>query len=250
MMAAAARIQRQANRGRRVAMAAVAAGSVAIAVLTGIGAGHLLRPNEQAPTAGRVVRAGQAKVTTLTRAPSATSARLAVVLRRLDRARLDSRAALKRARTSTGQTAAARRLALAHLRAAASVRAAAGGAASSLGERLAMAARAYAALGRAASDGSVERFGAARRDVNAADAGLASAVDRTRRRGRPRVSAADGSRAEPPATTVSSTTSLVFALILFGIAFTSGVMLGFRPTRIGARTGAHARQMPARHPWA
>jgi hypothetical protein len=115
---------------------------------------------------------------TLVPSPSvALAARLPAVVARLDRERVDGRAALSRAETRTAQALAARRLAHRHLAAADALRPAHGAAWRSLVAGLVGAGHAYAALARAASDGSVTRFDAARRLARRTEARLAGAID-------------------------------------------------------------------------
>jgi hypothetical protein len=152
--------------------------------------------------------------------------RLSAALRRLDRARVDDRAALERARSQAAQAAAARRLANAYSVAVKAVRERAGGGAASLVERLATAGRAYAHLSVAARDGSIVRFDAARREVNAAEAGVASAVGQVRRRALVRVARRAGvSPTEPLAGSDSPTSNSRLPLVLLGIGAVTVLVL-------------------------
>jgi hypothetical protein len=102
--------------------------------------------------------------------------RLPTVLAALDRSRVRGRAALGRAATGAGQARLARRLADAHLAAAASLRPVEGRAGEPLVGELSEVAAAYSALARAASGGSAPGFQTAREDVATAEARLAQAI--------------------------------------------------------------------------
>ena len=104
--------------------------------------------------------------------------RLPGVLAALDRERVDTRSALRRAATHTRQAQLAHRLERAHLAAANALRPVAGGAGASLPGELSNAASTYSALADAASAGSAARFDAAARNVRGAEARLRAATDR------------------------------------------------------------------------
>jgi hypothetical protein len=168
-------------------------------------------------------------------APSASVAlahRLPVILGRLDRARVEGRSALGRARTRAAQDAAARRLAHDHRAAAEQVRAAGGVSGASLAQRLESSARAYAGLARAASRGSVARFAGATREVSTAETRLARAVeDIPERTPPPAPTAPPRPRANPVDARASSATSpvLVLAMLALGAAIMIVAPLAFRP---------------------
>ena len=165
-------------------------------------------------------------VTTLQASPSvALTVQLPAVLARLDQARVDGRAALGRARTSEAQAVALQRLADQHLAAADRLHTAFGAAARPLIAGLQDSGRAYAALGRAASDGSPARFGAARQEVRVAEAELGDAVDRIREAGT-RDTAANASTS-PRATAIEPTRPVVSKLVLLILVLLASAAAGF-----------------------
>ncbi len=127
----------------------------------------------------------------------ALASRLPVALARLDRARIEDRVALARARTPARQATLARRL-QAHYRAAArSLRPAAAAEWSSTIAAFERTAAGYDALARAADDGSRPRFAAARRALGDREQDLAAAIDEALAAGSRRTAAPV--RAVPPA---------------------------------------------------
>ena len=156
----------------------------------------------------------------------ALAARLPAVLARLDRARVDGRDALERARTNEAQALAARHLADRFLTTADALAPVAGTASSAVVESLASSGRAYAALGGAAAAGSPARFSAARRDVRAAEAGLGHAVDRVLRDGtRPSGLTATASRGGAQAGTSSPASEAQLVLVI--LALLASLAAGF-----------------------
>jgi hypothetical protein len=157
--------------------------------------------DESAGCATAVKSVAVSGVSALESSPSvALSAQLPAALARLDEARVDGRAALSRARTREAQAVALHSLADHHGAAADRLRSEFGTAARPLSAGLEDTRRAYAALAAAASDGSPARYGAARRKVRLAEAGLGGAVDRTRRAGARDIAAV---APPPPAPTVT-----------------------------------------------
>jgi hypothetical protein len=113
--------------------------------------------------------------------PSADLAAAAVappILRRLDSARLDARAALHRARTPRGQAHAARRLSAVHARAAGSLAPYADGRAGPVVAALRASSRSYAQLAAAAGARAPQRYRTARGAVRRDDAALRATVGR------------------------------------------------------------------------
>jgi hypothetical protein len=146
--------------------------------------------------------------------------RLPRVLAALDGTRVRSRAALGRAGSRGGQARLARRLARAHLAAAASLRPAAGRTGAPLIEELSNISGAYSELERAASTGSPSRFRAARGTVQAAEVRLAEATDRLVSHGEREAVAAEPTRSSSrrPAVGTAETPSIVLLIgMLLGL---------------------------------
>jgi hypothetical protein len=183
-----ARVHPLAGRGARAAALALA---LTAAVLAGVWVARVASPQRTV----QVVNAG-------------LSERLVV----LDRVRVSTRAALRRADSADAQARLAGRLAGAHLAAADAL---AGTADASVVRALARAGAAYAALGRAARAGSPAAFEAARRGVRVAESALARAV-----------------RGQPAATVVTSSTRpspLLLGLALGGFAAAALLVRRRRP---------------------
>ena len=147
------------SAGRRLVLPLA---GLVVAILAGASLGRALAPDDGKPAAPAVVVR-----------PAIPDPALRPVLGRLDRARFLGRRALGKAHTAGRQAAAARRLSLAHRRAAAQLDA-------PLRLRLTATARAYTMLADAANAGSTARYVTARRAVSASDADLTRAVDEAR----------------------------------------------------------------------
>jgi hypothetical protein len=160
---------------------AIALGAAALAAAAGVSAGRVIAPGVTSrPVAG---------VTTFVSPLSPAQTRR---LARLDRVRVDGRAALEDARTRTAQASLARDLGEAHRTAADSL------GTTTLTSALLRTASGYAKLAGAATAGAPARFDAARRRVRAAENELALAVDNA---GTPRAVPSPPSRSRDPGDT-------------------------------------------------
>ena len=185
------------SAGRRLVLPLA---GLVVAILAGASLGRALAPADAKPAAPDVVVR-----------PAVPDPALRPVLGRLDRARYLGRRALGKAHTAGGQAAVARRLSIAHRRAAGQLDA-------PLRLRLTATARAYAMLADAADAGSTARYVAARRALSTSDANLTRAVDAARRPPAARPPA----QASTPPTDANTSAS---PLVLLGFAATALVGL-------------------------